>query len=63
MIDHASAGKAAGVETVLSQAGFDISPAVVQYAAFGSTVKGTVLAYSAGSKAAADRLPWSTPTS
>ena len=55
VIDHASAGTAAGVETVLSQAGFDISPAVVSYAAFGSTVKGTVLAYNAGSKAAADQ--------
>lgn len=50
VVDHASAGKAAGVETILSQAGFDISPAVVPYANFGSTVKGTVLAYSAGSK-------------
>jgi len=53
VIDHASTGKAAGVETILSQAGFDISPAVVPYADFGSTVKGTVLAYSAGSNDAA----------
>ena len=50
VIDHASSGKAAGVETILSQAGFDISPAVIPYADFGSTAKGTVIAYSAGSK-------------
>ncbi|MEA2579801.1 MAG: hypothetical protein QOE83_693 [Actinomycetota bacterium] len=55
VVDHASAGKAAGVETILSQAGFDISPAVVPYATFDSTVKGTVIAYSAGSKDAADQ--------
>jgi len=47
VIDHASVGKAAGVEQILSQGGFDISPGVALYGDFGSSVKGTVLAYSA----------------
>jgi LCP family protein required for cell wall assembly len=52
VVDHASAGKAAGVETLLSQAGF-IAPGVVDYATFGSNVKGTVIAYAPGHDAEA----------
>jgi LCP family protein required for cell wall assembly len=52
VVDHASAGKAAGVETILSQAGFIIA-GVVDYATFGSNVKGTVIAYAPGHDAEA----------
>ncbi|MEA2521571.1 MAG: hypothetical protein QOI81_1217, partial [Actinomycetota bacterium] len=34
VIDHSSGGKAAGVETILSQAGFDIAPGVIPAATF-----------------------------
>ncbi len=54
VVDHGSAGKATGVEQVLSQAGFDISGGVAEYATFGSAAKGTVLEYGPnGSDAAA----------
>ena len=45
VVDHGSGQKATGVEQVLSRAGFDISPGVQPYAAFGSSAKGTVLGY------------------
>ncbi len=48
VIDHGSQGTAAGVETVLTDAGFDITPGVIDYAAFGADVKGSVIVYKAG---------------
>ncbi|MGZ5305198.1 MAG: LCP family protein [Actinomycetota bacterium] len=45
VVDHDSGGTAAGVEQVLADAGFDISPAVVDYATYGADVKGSVIAY------------------
>ena len=48
VIDHSPAGKAAGVETIVSQAGFNVAPGVVPYASLGSNVKGTVIAYAPG---------------
>ena len=43
--DHASAGKAAEVQGVLSQAGFDISPGTTTYTAYPKKVAGSVIAY------------------
>jgi LCP family protein required for cell wall assembly len=48
VVDHESAGKATGVEDVLSASGFDITPGVVTYATFGADVKGSVIAYEPG---------------
>jgi LCP family protein required for cell wall assembly len=48
VVDHDSGGKAAGVEGVLSAAGFDITPGIVDYATFGADVKGSVVAYNPG---------------
>jgi LCP family protein required for cell wall assembly len=48
VVDHESAGAAAGVESVLSASGFDITPGVVTYATFGADVKGSVIAYEPG---------------
>jgi len=45
VIDHDSRGKAAGVEEILSQGGFDVDPGILDYAAFAARVRGTVLAY------------------
>ena len=48
VIDHDSAGTADAVERVLSDAGFDITPGVVDYATFGANVKGSVIVYKPG---------------
>lgn len=48
VVDHDSGGTADDVEQVLSDAGFDISPGVVDHATYGSDVKGSVIAYKAG---------------
>ena len=48
VIDHSSGGLAEGVETVLSNAGFDITPGVIDYATFGADVKGSVIVYKPG---------------
>lgn len=48
LVDHASAGKAPGVETVLSQSGFDISPGVVTFDAYAAKASGNVIAYAPG---------------
>lgn len=52
VVDHDSAGKATGVNTVLSDAGF-IAPGITDYATFGATVKGSVIAYEPGHDAEA----------
>ena len=48
VVDHDSAGTADAVEQILSDAGFDITPGVVDYATFGADVKGSVIAYKPG---------------
>lgn len=48
IIDHNSGGTATGVETVLTNAGFDITPGVIDYATFGADVKGSVIVYKPG---------------
>ncbi|HEV8565398.1 MAG TPA: LCP family protein [Actinomycetota bacterium] len=48
VVDHASGGLAAGVETVLSDSGFNVAPGIEQFAAFGADVNGSVIAYEPG---------------
>lgn len=48
VVDHGSGGKATDVESVLSQAGFDIAPGIQPFAAFGAKVNGSVIAYEKG---------------
>jgi LCP family protein required for cell wall assembly len=48
VVDHASGGKAQGVEQVLSDSGFDIAPGIVAYAGYGAGVAGDVIAYAPG---------------
>jgi LCP family protein required for cell wall assembly len=52
VIDHSSAApagqQAAGVEQVLSNSGFDVSPGIVSYSASGSQIPGSWIAYSPG---------------
>jgi LCP family protein required for cell wall assembly len=45
VVDHASEGTAAGVQDVLSQAGFDISPGTSTYTSYAKKVPGSVIAY------------------
>lgn len=45
VVDHASGGLAADVETTLSDAGFNVAPGIEQFAAFGADVNGSVIAY------------------
>jgi LCP family protein required for cell wall assembly len=45
VVDHGSGGKAAGVEQILSEAGFDISPGTTTYDAYGMKITGNVIAY------------------
>jgi LCP family protein required for cell wall assembly len=48
VIDHASADKAADVEQVLADSGFDIAPGVLLFADYGANVAGNVIAYQPG---------------
>ena len=48
VVDHGSGGKAAAVEQILSDAGFDITPGVVDFASFGASIPGSVIAYKPG---------------
>ena len=45
VVDHASGGAVTGVQDVLSQAGFDISPGLTTYTAYEKKVPGSVIAY------------------
>ena len=45
VVDHASGGAVTGVQDVLSQAGFDISPGLTTYTAYEKKVPGNVIAY------------------
>jgi LCP family protein required for cell wall assembly len=45
VVDHASEGAVTGVQEVLSQAGFDISPGLTTYTAYEKKVPGSVIAY------------------
>jgi hypothetical protein len=48
VVDHDAGTNATDVEGVLSAAGFDITPGIVDYATFGADVKGSVIAYNPG---------------
>ena len=54
VVDHDSGGTADEVEQILSDAGFDISPGVVDYATYGADVKGSVIAYKPGHQSDAE---------
>lgn len=54
VVDHGSGGTADEVEQILSDAGFDISPGVVEYATYGSDVKGSVIAFKSGHQSDAE---------
>jgi hypothetical protein len=45
VVDHASGGKAAQVQQVLSQAGFDISPGTIASSGYVEKVPGSVIAF------------------
>ena len=45
VVDHASEGAVTGVQDVLSQAGFDISPGLTTYTEYEKKVPGNVIAY------------------
>ncbi len=48
VVDHASGGKATDVEQILADSGFDITPGVVDYATYGASINGSVIAYKPG---------------
>jgi LCP family protein required for cell wall assembly len=48
VVDHASGGLAVGVETVLSDAGFNVAPGIEPFSAFGADVSGSVIAFESG---------------
>jgi LCP family protein required for cell wall assembly len=62
VIDHASGGKANGVEQILADAGFDVSPGIVTYEAYGATVSGSVIAYAPGHQVEAEVVKKYFPT-
>jgi hypothetical protein len=62
VVDHDSGGTADEVEQVLSDAGFDISPGIVDYATYGSDVKGSVIAYKPGIRATPRSCRSTSPT-
>jgi LCP family protein required for cell wall assembly len=45
VVEHGKATAAAAVARVLSEGGFDVSPGIVSYAAFGADVAGSAIAY------------------
>jgi LCP family protein required for cell wall assembly len=45
VVEHGRTTAAADVEQVLSEGGFDISPGIVSFAAFGADVQGSAIAY------------------
>jgi hypothetical protein len=48
VVNHAAGAKADGVERILTDGGFDITPGIVDYATFGAPIKGSVIAYKPG---------------
>ena len=53
LVDHASAGKLEGVQTIVSESGFDITPGTTTFDAYGKKVQGNVIAYAPGNEAQA----------
>ena len=48
VVDHGSGGTALEIEQVLADAGFDITPGVVDYAAYGASITGSAIIYKPG---------------
>jgi LCP family protein required for cell wall assembly len=48
LVDHASGGKIAGVQTIVSDSGFDITPGTTTFDTYGANVQGDVIAYAPG---------------
>jgi LCP family protein required for cell wall assembly len=53
LVDHASGGKLAGVQAIVSDSGFDITPGGTTFDAYGKKVQGNVIAYAPGNEAQA----------
>ncbi|MGZ8580930.1 MAG: LCP family protein [Actinomycetota bacterium] len=62
VVDHSSGGRAAEVQDVLSQAGFDISPGTTTSTAYPKNVAGTVIAYAPDADAEAQVVQKYFPT-
>ena len=62
VVDHASGGKVTGVEQILADAGFDVSPGIVTYDAYGATVTGSWIAYAPGHQVEAEVVKKYFPT-
>jgi LCP family protein required for cell wall assembly len=62
VVDHSSGGGAAGVQEVLSQAGFDISPGSTTFTAYGKKVPGSVIAFAPDADAEAQVVQKYFPT-
>ena len=60
--DHVSGGRAAAVQGVLSQAGFDISPGTTAFTAYAKKVPGSVIAYAPAAAAQAQVVQRYFPT-
>jgi LCP family protein required for cell wall assembly len=48
VVDHGSGGTAQEIERVLTDAGFDITPGLVDYAAYGASIQGSAIVYKPG---------------
>ncbi len=62
VVDHGSGGAVAGVQDVLSQAGFDISPGLSTYERYAKKVPGSVIAYAPDADAEAQVVKKYFPT-
>ncbi|MDH4111345.1 MAG: LCP family protein [Actinomycetota bacterium] len=62
VVDHASGGGVSGVQDVLSQAGFDISPGTTAYSAYPKKVPGSLIAYAPDADAEAQVVKKYFPT-
>ncbi len=62
LVDHASGGKIAGVATIVSDSGFDITPGGTTFDAYAKKVQGDVIAYAPGNEAQAQVVAKYFPT-
>lgn len=62
VVDHSSGGAVTGVQQVLSQAGFDISPGLATYGQYAKKVSGSVIAHAPGADAQAQVVKKYFPT-
>ena len=62
IVDHGSAGKVVGVQQIVADSGFDITPGLTTFDAYGEKVQGDVIAYAPGSEAEAQVVKKYFPT-